>query len=239
MAGICRFGSPGFGLIYASTNGGITWTQQTTPEDITGIVDLVFDPNNPNVVYAGSVSSGLLRSIDRGATWTLLANQPTTASVQSLVIDPSNSNSIYLSTYSSAGDDGVFATHDGGETWVNMTGIGGGFIPKLKLVKVGTGYWLYAATTNGLRYLRSIPDDPTTPWETGSGIAGTAAVAGFNAATEEGRIVYYIGTSGGTIFTSSGASRRLAAAPGSQNLAGGIYRRMDRIDLVFLPLVGR
>ena len=190
LAGVCRLGDSGFGLIYASIDGGATWARQAIPEGITCISLLAFDQRHPNVVYAGSAYSGLLRSTDRGATWMLLANQPTEASSQSLAIDPDDSNSIYLSTYSGAGDDGVFATHDGGATWVKMTGAKGGFVPTVKLVKVGASDWLYAATTNGLCFLRTIPDDPTTPWETASGIAGVAAVTGFNAATEDGRVVY-------------------------------------------------
>jgi photosystem II stability/assembly factor-like uncharacterized protein len=239
LAGVCRLGDSGFGLIYASPDGGATWTQQATPEGITCISLLAFDPQNPKVVYAGTAYSGLLRSTDRGASWTLLVHQPTAASSQSIAIDPSDAHSIYLSTYSGNGDDGVFATHDGGDTWVKMTGIAGGFVPTLKLVKIGAGYWLYGATTSGLRYLRSIPDDPATAWETAGGIAGVAAVAGFNAATEDGRVVYYIGTSGGTVPTESGAGGRLATATGSQNIAGGIYRSMVRIHLAYLPLVSR
>jgi photosystem II stability/assembly factor-like uncharacterized protein len=238
LAGVCRLGDSGFGLIYASIDGGATWAQQATPEGITCISLLAFDPQHPHVVYAGSAYSGLLRSTDRGATWTLLANQPTTASSQSLAIDPNDSNSMYLSTYSGAGDDGIFATHDGGGTWVRMTGAKGGFVPTVKLVKVGAGYWLYAATTSGLCFLRSIPHDPTTPWEAASGIAGVAAVTGFNAATEDGRVVYYISTSGGILTTPSGVGR-FATAAGSQKIAGGIYRSMVRMNLSYLPLIRR
>jgi photosystem II stability/assembly factor-like uncharacterized protein len=242
LAGLCQSGNPpGLGWIYASTDSGDTWIPQTTPAELKCITRLVFDPNNPDVVYAGSHGSGLLRSTDRGATWTLLAHQPSKGHYMSIEIDPRDSNSIYLAIF---GDNiepgGIFATHDGGDTWVQMTGAGG---PDwaLKLVDVGKDYWLYAATMSGLRYLRAIPDDPTTPWESASGIAGVATVDGFNAATEDGRVVYYIGTSGGTVSTSSqsGASRGLATATGSQNMAGGIYRSMVRINLIYLPLVKR
>jgi photosystem II stability/assembly factor-like uncharacterized protein len=239
LAGVCRLGDSGFGLIYASPDGGATWTPQETPPGITCITLLATDPQDPNVVYAGTAYSGLLRSADRGATWTLLANQPTEASSQSLAIDPSDSHSIYLSTYSGNGDDGVFATHDGGDTWVRMTGAKGGFVPTVKLVKVGADYWLYAATTSGLCFLRTIPDDPTTPWETASGMAGVAAAAGFNAATEDGRVVYYIGTSGGTVSSSASADHRLTTAAVSQNIPGGIYRSLVRIHQLYLPLVSR
>ncbi len=238
LAGVC-IGSTGPGLIYASTNGGITWTQQTTPAGIKCIKRIVFDPQDPNVLYAGSNGSGVLRSTAMSSTWNLLPHQSAGTQVWALVIDPRDSRSIYTAAFGGNGSDvGIFATHNGGDTWVKMTG---SHYPiwELKFCRVGTDYWLYAATMNGLQYLRTIPLDPSTPWENASGIAGVATVDGFNCAAEDGRVVYYIGTSGGTVSTSSGAGRRLATATGSQNMAGGIYRSMVRINLVYLPLVRR
>lgn len=244
LAGICRGDSDdsGFGLIYASTDGGFTWTQQLTPADIKCITRLVFDPNNPDVVYAGSHGSGLLRSTDSGASWTLLAHQPSIGFYLSIEIDPRDSNTIVIATHNCTGCSdpaGVFVTRDGGDTWLNITSAP--LTWAMKFVLVGESYWVYDASMSGLYYLKSIPDDPNAPWGRASGIAGVATVDGFNAATEDGRVVYYIGTSGGTVSTSSqsGASRGLAAATGSQNMAGGIYRSMVRINLIYLPLVKR
>ncbi|MBU1662751.1 MAG: IPT/TIG domain-containing protein [Chloroflexi bacterium] len=232
LAGVCLVGNPGPGLIYASADGGVTWTQQATPAGIKCIRRLVFDPNNPNVVYAGSYGSGVLRSTDRGATWTLLEHQPAGTQILPLVIDPGDSNSIYVGARDNDAG-GLYASHNGGDTWVKMTGTGN--IWELKFCKVGESNWLYAATMNGLRYLRAIPDDPTTPWESASGIAGVATVDGFNAATEDGRVVYYVGTSGGTVYPSSSDSRHLITATSSQNMAGGIYRAMALESLYAAP----
>ena len=239
LAGVCVGGATGPGLIYASTNGGITWTQQTTPAGIKCIKRIVYDPNDPNVLYAGSNGSGVLHSTVMSGTWSLLPHQSAGTQVWALVIDPRDSHSIYTAAFGGNGSDvGIFATHNGGDTWVKMTG---SHYPiwELKFCRVGTDYWLYAATMNGLQYLRTIPLDPSTPWENASGIAGVATADGFNCVAEDGRVVYYIGTSGGTVPTSSGAGRRLATVTGSQNMAGGIYRSMVRINLVYLPLVKR
>jgi hypothetical protein len=109
----------------------------------------------------------------------------------------------------------------------------------LALGLTGKKYWLYAATLNSLRYPKTIPHNPAAQWERASGIAGMAPVDGFNAATEDVRVVHYIGTSGEAVSTSSGASRRLATATGIQDMADGIYRSMVRINLLYLPLVRR
>lgn len=245
LAGLCmRNNPPGPGFIYASTNGGSTWNKQS-PDGTTCISQLMFDPNNSRVVYAGATGSGLMRSSDRGVTWTLMphqATQFTTVEFLSIEIDPRDSNSIYLCTFGTtqANNGGIYATHDGGNTWVHMTGAtDGGPIWSLKFVQVGQDNWLYAATIEGLKYLKTIPANPAAPWQTVNGIAGVANARGFNAVTEDGRVVYYIGTSGGTIPLLAAASNRLDTASGSQNIAGGIYRRMDRISLLYLPLVTR
>lgn len=242
LAGVCLGGNIvdgqyvyGPGLIYAST-GGATWTQQATPAGIKCIDQLVFDPQDADVVYAGSSGSGLLRSTDRGATWNLLEHQPTGTNLRALAIDPGDSNSIYAE----AGDNvngGLYATHDGGDTWVNMSGTNGWVWRGLKFVKVGAGNWLYAVTMSGLHYLKTVPDDPNVQWETASGIAGVAVGTGFNAATEDdGRIVYYVGTSGGTRLSAQAAQPAFlpqSAAP--QNFTGGIYRTMALSSLFGTP----
>jgi photosystem II stability/assembly factor-like uncharacterized protein len=246
LAGLCMGDNPpGPGFIYASTDGGLTWSQQTTPEGINCILsDLVFDPNNANVVYAGSLGFGLLRSTDGGATWNLLAHQPASKAVFAMTIDPNDSLSIYTSPGNGAAPGagiGVYATHDGGDTWVEMTGSHAP-IWALQFCQVGAEHWLYAATMNGLQYLKMIPLDPSTPWEDASGIAGVATVDGFACESDhvgDARTVFYIGTSGGTLPSSAAASSQPSTISASQNFLGGIYRSMTRINLVYLPIVRR
>ena len=78
-------GAANWGL-YKSTDGGATWTwihngaatlagcnQDITgaqPCSTRGVRRVALDPNNSNVVYAGSYGTGVWRSLDAGATWT-------------------------------------------------------------------------------------------------------------------------------------------------------------------------
>jgi photosystem II stability/assembly factor-like uncharacterized protein len=54
--------------LYASTNGGATWTQR-----LAGFVlDAATDPGNPAIVYAAERSIGVHKSVDGGVTWQLV-----------------------------------------------------------------------------------------------------------------------------------------------------------------------
>lgn len=72
--------------VYKTTNGGKTWTQIFYIDEKTGVIDLAMDPENPDILYAGTAErlryrwndpkptpqSGLYKSIDAGETWTKL-----------------------------------------------------------------------------------------------------------------------------------------------------------------------
>lgn len=238
VAGLWPEVGPGF--IYASIDGGSTWNQQSTPAGIKWILHLAHDPQDASVVYAATNGTGLLRSEDGGETWAPLAAQPAGTQLGAVVIDPRDTRSIYVSSAGniSSGDVGVFATHDGGAHWAKMEGLTDYPIWDMKLVQVGTGYWLYAATMNGLRYL-NIPADPWTPWERGSGISETATIDGLNAGVEDGRVILYIGTSGGALLSTEASLAGTADTNNSLLLAGGVYRSMMAIHLVYLPAVMR
>ena len=228
-----KYGDWPEGLIYASVNGGETWTQQTTPAGTKSITTIVYDPQDANKVYAGT-EAGLLVSTDGGATWAVPANQPDVHRVGPIVVDPRNSNSIYLFggprfNNDTGGDVGTFATHDGGATWVKLEGLTHYPVWELKIVPVGDQYWIYAATMNGLFFLRDIPAgdfDPYFSWEASSGIAGVATVDALNVGVEPGRVVYYIGTSGGELPELNSISS-LNSADAGQAMPGGVYRRMS------------
>jgi photosystem II stability/assembly factor-like uncharacterized protein len=72
--------------LYRSTDGGATWQRVLYKDNKTGAIDVVFDPNNSNTLFAslwevyrtpwslnsGGPGSGLYKSTDGGATWTRL-----------------------------------------------------------------------------------------------------------------------------------------------------------------------
>jgi photosystem II stability/assembly factor-like uncharacterized protein len=94
-------GSLGGGIL-KSTNGGATFAA-VTPRG--GILSMVMDPNNPNVVYADG-----FKTTDGGATW---VDQGGGLGF-SMAMDPTNPNIVY------AGGFGIQKTTDGGETWQSL-----------------------------------------------------------------------------------------------------------------------
>jgi len=76
--------------VYKSTDGGKTWKKALYKDDMTGIADMVLDPNNPRVVYAALWKPGarvffppsgkpapgpdawIYKSTDEGSTWKML-----------------------------------------------------------------------------------------------------------------------------------------------------------------------
>ncbi len=121
--------------IYRSLNGGNTWERVLYKDENTGAIQVCFDPNNPNIVYAdlwagrqgpwengawNGAESGLYKSTDGGTTWKKLAKGlPTTEQGlgrMGIGIAPSNSNRIYASV--DAGRyGGIYRSDDAGESW--------------------------------------------------------------------------------------------------------------------------
>lgn len=77
---------------------------------------LTVDPHQPQVIYAGTQSHGVLRSGDQGRSWRQagLAGHP----VKSLAVNPHDSNVIYAGTKPAL----MFISHDGGDFWAELDG---------------------------------------------------------------------------------------------------------------------
>ena len=119
--------------VFRSKDGGKTWEKILFKNDSTGVVDLVMDPNNPNVLYAGlwqagrtpwmlssgGTGSGLWKTTDGGDHWTEITRNPgLPAGIWGnigIAVSGANSNRLWANIEADSG--GVFRSNDGGQTW--------------------------------------------------------------------------------------------------------------------------
>lgn len=133
--------------IYKSSNGGVTWEKVWHVTDDTGIIDLILDPFNANIIYAASwprvrnnresllsgANASIFKSVDGGISWTksdnglkfgpkgrigLVASKLTRNLIFSIVIGENNEW------------EGFYKSINGGATWVNLlTNTGSNSLP--------------------------------------------------------------------------------------------------------------
>ena len=121
--------------IFRTTDGGKTWTKVLYKDENTGGIDIVFDPHNPNVVFAalwqarrqpwnfssGGPGSGLYRSEDNGVTWKQLTGNGLPDGILGRIgisVSGADANRIYAIVEAKEG--GIFRSDDGGEKWTKV-----------------------------------------------------------------------------------------------------------------------
>lgn len=72
---------------------------------------------NPNLIYAGTATAGLWKSVDKGMNWVLVTRQLDVNSVYSIALDPNDVNTVYFGESNGK----LWKSVDGGTTWA-LTG---------------------------------------------------------------------------------------------------------------------
>jgi photosystem II stability/assembly factor-like uncharacterized protein len=141
------------GGVWRTDDGGASWTPLTNQMPASAIGSLTLDPNNPDVIYAGTGEAnfanhsryglGIYKSVDAGATWSHLAESTFAGRcISRIVIDPRDSSRLFASVTwaggfparaaakrhpQAEGPVGLFRSDDAGVSWLPV----GGGLPSL------------------------------------------------------------------------------------------------------------
>ncbi len=124
--------------LYKSTDDGANWSQVLYVNDSTGIIDLLIDPINPQVVYAAawnrirnnsqSMVAGpdakIYKTTDGGQNWTPLSNGLPSGTLGriGLAMSGQNSQTLFASYVNSSSQlHGIYKTTNGGQSWSTLT----------------------------------------------------------------------------------------------------------------------
>ena len=216
------------GGVWKTTNGGTNWSALTDAQFSLAIGSLAIDPNNNQVVYAGTgeenfngdayYGGGLLRSTDAGASWTQIGASyfggPLTSGlggsyIGSVAIQPGAGAAtpvlLVASEYSSSGqgfNSGIWRSTDGGNTWSRV------LLATSDTDSFGTSVF-FVSNTTAYAAIGSIFGDSNNgvykstnaglTWVPANGSGSTALTNGTNA----GRITLVVAPSSSTTLNAS------------------------------------
>ncbi|MEX1245487.1 MAG: hypothetical protein WEB59_14715 [Thermoanaerobaculia bacterium] len=143
------------GSIFKSADSGATWSRVFT--NLPGYVTvLAIDSNEPDTVFAGGISVGILRTRDGGVHWESLTDADLTLGI---AIDPADSSLVYairvpFCPFPLCSPSRLQRSNDGGDTWFDVTTLPGLFIDAVVVdasstVYANAGDRVYASRDHG------------------------------------------------------------------------------------------
>lgn len=92
------------------------------------IVDFAVQPDDTDVIYAGTAHSGVWKTSNGGITWRPVFDDGGSGAIGGIAVAPSNPNVVWVGTgepngrnlVSTSWGDGVYKSEDGGESWRHM-----------------------------------------------------------------------------------------------------------------------
>jgi photosystem II stability/assembly factor-like uncharacterized protein len=128
----------GTNRVWETTTAGDSWTPISPVLNTSGnFVDTVgIAPSDANTVYASTggtfaLTSQVFVTTNHGAMWTERDLPASSARVNEIQVDPANAQIAYAVVNQFSPNGHVFRTTNGGMTWANISGTGGGALPNL------------------------------------------------------------------------------------------------------------
>lgn len=123
--------------IYRSEDGGATWERVLFVSENTGAAEVLFDPANPDIVYAttyqrrrhvgilvaGGPESRIYKSTDNGKTWRQLQNGLPQGDLGriALAVSPQDPDVVYAQLVGKDGASGFYRSENRGESWTKKS----------------------------------------------------------------------------------------------------------------------
>jgi len=163
------------------------------PNGLGRINAIGFHPTDGNIIYVGSPSGGLWRTLDGGSTWTFISPSLPTLGVSAVLVHPTQPDIIWIGTGDrDAGDApglGIYKSTDNGLTWNSSSnGMGNLTVGMLiihpadpntllastsggifKTTNGGSTWTRKSSNTNHYKDIRFKPGDPTVVYATENG----------------------------------------------------------------------
>jgi photosystem II stability/assembly factor-like uncharacterized protein len=90
------------------------------------VMSVAVHPDDPAIIYVGTASGGLWKSVSGGASWSPIMDREGSYSIGWVTLDPKNPNVVWVGTgernsqRSVAYGDGIYKSEDGGRSWKNV-----------------------------------------------------------------------------------------------------------------------
>lgn len=123
--------------LYKTTDGGKTWNKVLNISENTGVNNVVFDPRDPDVIYAtseqrrrhiftkigGGPESAVYKSTDAGATWEKIMNGLPKVDIggMGIAVSPVNPDYVYLIMQAAENASGFYRSTNRGASWEKMS----------------------------------------------------------------------------------------------------------------------
>lgn len=123
--------------LFKTTDGGKTWEKNLEISENTGVNNVVFDPRNPDVIYAtseqrrrhpytkigGGPESAVYKSIDAGNTWEKIINGLPSVHLggMGIAVSPVNPDVLYLIVEAAEDKSGFYRSTNRGAKWEKMS----------------------------------------------------------------------------------------------------------------------